>query len=165
MPRNEDTAETHAEWAPDPGWLFLLAGIALLAAIVLVSAADDLAETRYARDTALVLRDLHAERLARHEAYLAAIDDANPAVIEQLTVTQLNALTPGKKSLPGTAIPVSRTASVFGELEPPARPAPRRDRVGSALERWATGDGRIWMIGAGGLLLLLGVLPASRSRA
>lgn len=164
MPALHVIPEHETEWTPDPGWLFLLAGVALLAAIVLVSAADDLAETRYARDTALVLRDLHAERLARHEAYLGALDSGDPTVVQQLAVTQLNALTPGKRSLPGTALPVSRSASVFGELEPPPRPAPTRGRVGSALERWATGDGRIWLIGMGGLLILLGVLPASRAR-
>lgn len=153
---------------PDPGWLFLLAGAALLAATVLLSASDDLARSRLARDRAIVLRDLHAERLARHEAYLRALEASDPIVLEQLAATQLGAVPAGQIPLSSAipvAMPASQSASVFAELEPPPRPAPTRSATGSTLERWATGDqSRIWLIAAGGLLLLIGVLPASRPR-
>jgi len=149
--------------ALDPGWLFLIAGLAILSATTLIGGADELARTRLARDRALTLRDLHAERIDRHEAYLAAIESHDPVVIESLVLTQLNAAPAGAHPIPGQTLPVARSASVFPALDPDPVPAPKLEHNGSLLERLATGSRtRLGLIASGGILLLLGLLPRAR---
>lgn len=144
----------------DAGWLFLIAGAGILSASLLVPAADDLAEAEFRRDRAMVLRDLHAERLDRHAAYLDAVKAADPAVMQSLAATQLNLLPASFEPLPGTPVPSSLPADQFAQLEPDPVPGPVRKRVGSVLERWATDDGsRLWLLALGAIFVLIGLIP------
>lgn len=154
---------------PDPGWLFLIAGLALIASAVLIPASEALDEARYARDRALVTETHRIERLDKHRAYLAALDERQPALIAQLKAIQLNQYPEGMRPLGELNLDPGRaSASVFGMLEPPVpeMPAEPRHRAGrSTLAGLATGDpSRLWVIAGGGLCVLLGVLPPSRNR-
>ncbi|MEM8756314.1 MAG: hypothetical protein AAGF47_00850 [Planctomycetota bacterium] len=155
----------------DPAWLFLLAGLAATGALVLIPAAESLEPAHYQRDAALTWEHERLDRLARHRAYLDAVRERDPAVIRQLRILHLNRFPAGLEPIGGvegaaTAAPIS--ASVFEKLEPEALPRPEppataEDR--SRLAAWAVGErSRLWLAGAAGLCLLIGLLPAGRVR-
>lgn len=146
----------------DPGWLFLVAGAALVSATVLIPAVDDLAQARWHRDRAVAVERYRAARLETHSAYLDALDRGDAAVLLALAQTQLN-MTPvdGRPLVDLTQRGLS-SASVFDGLEPTFVPAPKPARAGSILERWATDEQmRLWLMGLGGILVLVGLLPGA----
>ena len=148
----------------DAGWLFLLAGLGLLAATVLIPAAEDLAEARNARDTALVLESLHEERFRRHAEYLDAVEARDPVVMRQLAARQFNRVPADARPIIGAVVPASLPATVFSQLEPDPVPAPILDRSASTLSKLATGErSRLWLIAIGAVLVLVGIMPHARS--
>lgn len=166
-------SEAAPERAPiaylDPGWLYLLAGIVLLAATVLIPAMDELAEVRVERDRVLALEKHRADRLSRYEDYLGALDREEPSLVMALAASQLNQI-PQSQSLILEPADVfagggSASASVFSGLEPPPLKLPEGRKVDSILERWATGErSRTWLIAAGAVCLLMGLLPRAAGR-
>ncbi|MFM9994858.1 MAG: hypothetical protein ACKVU4_03550 [Phycisphaerales bacterium] len=147
----------------DPGWLFLIAGLALLAATMLIPAFDELDDVRWQRDRALAVEHHRIDRLDRHAEYLGALHREEPALLISLAASQLNQIPQGKTPVLETAIDATSSASVFGALEPPPALLPERRRVGSILERLATGERtRPWLLGAAGMCLLFGLLPRTR---
>jgi hypothetical protein len=147
----------------DPGWLFLLAGLAVLGATVLIPAEDDLAKARWQRDRALAIEAHRAARISRYEEYLAALDNRDPSLVLSLAESQLNQIPADRAPLPGYVPSGTADASVFPSLEPPPFELPERRRIGSILERWTTDNGsRLWLIAAGAACLLIGLLPQSR---
>lgn len=158
--------------ALDTGWPFLAAGILLLAATVLIPAFGDLDEARWQRDRALALEQHRLERLDHYQRYLAALDEMDPGLVQALAASQLNLIPVGRSVIlpvagggePGQAGGVGSgtgSASVFPMLEPaPLRP-PARLASDSLLARLTTNNRtRAWLIGAGGVMLFVGLLPA-----
>lgn len=153
----------------DPGWLFLIAGIMLLGSMVIIPAQDDLRHAQWLRDRAKAVLDHRTQRLDRYREYLAAVDAQEPSVVLSLAASQLNQIPSDRAPLPepeSTHAKSSKNGSamVFPALEPPPPVLPAEPpKVDSTLARWATGgESRLWMIAAGALCLLLGLLPASR---
>jgi hypothetical protein len=164
-------ADQTSERAPisylDPGWLYLLAGIALLAATVLIPAMDELAEARAQRDRALALEQHRVLRLGRYRDYLEALDRQEPSLVMALAASQLKQIPQGRSLIlepPDVfAGGGSASASVFAGLEPPALTLPERQKVDSILARWTTDDrSRTWLIAGGAVCLLMGLLPRSQ---
>ncbi len=156
--------EAPRKFAPlvDPGWLFLLAGLAILAATVIVPAQMDLRKARWLRDRALAVEAHRQQRLERYREYLSAIENKEPSLVLSLAASQLNMIPADREAIPGSAHPL-RDASVFPALEPPALELPEYHAVDSLLVRWTTDDHkRLWLIGAGALCVLVGLLPPSR---
>lgn len=149
----------------DLGWLYLIPGIILVAAAVLIAAEDDLHEARFRRDEALAIERRHAERVNRYEAYARAVQRRDATVVRALVVGQLNA-TPTdlvEEHIPG--LPVFDPAEIFASLEPPAAEPAHRVRTNSVLARWATDDSsRIWMLASGALCTFVGLLPPATRR-
>jgi hypothetical protein len=150
----------------DPGWLYLLAGIVLLAATVLIPAADDLASVRNQRDRALAIEQHRVERLANYQQYLVALEAEDPSLVRALAACQLNQI-PANRSLiletPELMPGATATASIFAALEPATLRLPDRRTPDSILFRWTTSDtSRTWLIAAGAFCLLMGLLPKSR---
>ncbi|MEL6328058.1 MAG: hypothetical protein AAFR38_00205 [Planctomycetota bacterium] len=145
----------------EAGWLFLLAGIVLVAAVVLIPAAADLEAVRRERDLAMLVERHHEQRLDRHRALLDAIADDDSSVRRMIRRERLGGLDDrlGAALLPPAA--EGRGArSLLASLEPPPLPYAETVRDPSLLERLSISDrGRVWLIGAGGLCLLLGLLP------
>ena len=151
----------------DAGWLFLIAGVALLGAATLVPAADDLGEARLLRDRALLYEQLHQNRLDRHVSYLEAIERGDERLVRSLAASQLNLSTTDRELVEPLDAALPARASVFAELEPDPIPAPQRHRAGSVLERLTTNTrSRLWVIIAGSACLLIGLIPpASRANS
>jgi len=147
---------------PGPSWLFLIAGLALLTATVLLPAQVDLRNTMYQRDRALAAEAQQAERLYRHQRYLAAVVANDPTVVRSLTLTQLRRLPSGRTPLLDTNLP---DADVLPALEPPEVQPPAPPYARSLLERLATSrEHRLWLIAAAALMIFLGLLPTSSTR-
>jgi hypothetical protein len=149
----------------DAGWLFLIAGLALLAAAVLIPAQKEVEEARYLRDRALALESHRGERLKRHEEYLEALKEQQPALVLSLAAGQLNQIPADRQPIGVTPEQVRATASVFPALEPPPLVMPERREHHSILDKWTSDEkSRIWVIAAGSVLVLIGLLPPTVSR-
>lgn len=144
----------------EPEWLFLLAGVALVSATVLLPAARDLADLRWQRDVELAAERHQRERLFRHERYALALTARDPRVVRALASAQLNKTPDGR-----TPLVLASSAQRGPSLEPPPIPMRARPQGASRLESWATDrHGRLWLIAGGALCILLGVLPRAGRR-
>ncbi len=148
----------------------MLAGLGLIGSAALIPAIEALEEARYVRDVALAAETHRLERIERYEAFISALDARDPSLFEDLRVLHLNQYPEGFRPLGELAEdPALASASVFEKLETappvmPEEPAHRAER--SMLARLATASPhRLWLIAAGGVCVLIGVLPASTTRA
>lgn len=145
----------------DPGWLFLSAGLLLMAAGVLIPAHRDLELAKWRRDRVLTVEMHRLQRLTRYETYLDAVERRDETVLQHLAATQLG-LTPASSGvvlLTGDGDPGD--ASVFGALEPGAVSLPEPPEESSVLARLATGErSRLWLLAGSSLLVLIGLLPS-----
>ncbi|MFG0291646.1 MAG: hypothetical protein ACF8MJ_00665 [Phycisphaerales bacterium JB050] len=150
----------------DAGWLFLLSGLAVMCAAVLIPAHDDLALTQYERDRARAIETWHASRVENYAKYLDALREGDETLVMSLAAMQLNLIPANSTPLVTSVRPQGRSASVFPDLEPTfVQPKPP-EFYDSTLRRWATdGRSRLWMIAGGAMLVLFGLLPPSRSQA
>jgi hypothetical protein len=147
----------------DPGWLFLVGGLVLLGFTVVIPAQTDLAEAQWQRDRALAIEAQRKERLFKHERYLAALESREPTVVRALAASQLNLIPAGTGAIVEVDDPATSNASVFPSLEPAPITLPELHQVDSKLGRWARDrDSRLWLIAAGSMAVLIGVLPWGR---
>jgi hypothetical protein len=147
----------------DPGWLFLVSGLALLSAAMLIPAVDDLHEARWLRDRARVFERHRLERIQRHEEYLDALKEQDQTLGLALAASQLNQITADRAPLSGDQLEQpTGGASVFPALEPDPMGLPIRPVTDSTLHRLVTGDRtRGWVLAIAGVLILIGLLPPS----
>jgi len=149
----------------DPGWLFLLAGVAVLGATLLIPAGQDLDDARWLRDRALAIEAHRQQRLDRYQEYIEAIDRREPALITSLATSQLNKIPVDRGVIPGLTNARNVNASVFPALEPDPLNLPERHLVESRLSKLASGERtRLWLIAGGAGCMLIGLMPASRRR-
>ena len=149
----------------DAGWPFLLTGIGILAATVLIPAQHDLEIVRWQRDRAVAIEQHRMDRLERYGTYLAALERNDETVMLSLAASQLNKSPAVRIPLDTRTDPSRTSASVFPELEPGPVKLPEKPAIterSSLLSRWAIDDTlRLWMLAAGMLCVLVGVLPPS----
>ncbi len=146
----------------DAGWLFLLAGLALLASAVMIPAARDLDRAHWRRDRVLLTEMHRLHRLTRHEAYLGAVLDENDAVVYQLAATQLGLVPSGTEIVELVNDGPTASTLVFASLEPPSIELPAFRETESRLARLANGErSRLWVLAVGSILVLIGLLPPS----
>ena len=144
----------------DPGWLFLLAGLVLLAAAVLIPAQQDLADARWRRDAALAHEHNRLDRLDRYQAYLAAVETNDPQLVASLATSQLGLVPKGGQPVDSAASPNMLDASVFRQLEPGAVVVSAPPTARSVLARLVSSrETRLWVIGFAAVCVLVGTLP------
>jgi hypothetical protein len=150
----------------DPGWLFLVAGTVLIAATVLIPAQRELDQVRFAVTKAQAAAAHRGERLGNYQQYLSDVQSGNESTVRSLAAMQLNQAPEGTDVLVPSGDIQHRTASVFTALEPKPLKLPEPPaRAPSLLEQWATDDrARLWLLAAGALLLLIGLLPPATRR-
>ena len=93
----------------DAGWLYVLAGLALCAAGILVPARRDLEDLRRQRDRLADERAIGDERAHAYETFLRLLEEDDPALIRRLAAAQLN-LVPADET--PVLMAASRTATV-----------------------------------------------------
>lgn len=141
----------------DPGWLFIIAGLTLCCAVMLLPAKHDLFILQSQRDT-LRQKELHNNaRLRAHVDFLHAVDEADPDLTRRLVASQLNLLPQGEMPVILAANPVG---AVHQWLDA-AAPVPDYQSAiwtETTLSRLASGPRRIWLLGAGVMCVFLGLL-------
>jgi hypothetical protein len=160
-------APSHAVTRPlfslDAGWLFLIAGIAVIAATVLIPAAADLDEAYWQRNKALAIERHRLDRLERYGQYLSAVQRGDEDVTLSLMATQLNRSPVSRVPLTPVIEPGRTNASPFPSLEPDPLQLPDRlplQKHPSMLLRLTTNDHqRLWLMAAGVVCMLIGLLP------
>jgi hypothetical protein len=149
----------------DPGWLFVIAGLAILTCLVLIPAKDDLEEARWKRDQALAVEQHRAKRLDNYRSYLAAVEEGQKPLVLALAASQLNQIPTDRSPIPGLTESRHTDASVFGALEPEPLVLNDRPATTSLLHTLCTDHKlRLWTLAVGAITILLGLLPASRAR-
>lgn len=149
---------------PIAGWLFTLSGAALLICAVLIPTADDLDGARWQLKRTLALETHALDRIQRHERYLAALDEQDAGLTIALAGAQLNLIPAGNGALIAPGRPAD--LDLFASIEPPPPADPPRIRAGSILEYLTTDPSiRLWVIAGSAVVILIGLLPASRGGA
>jgi hypothetical protein len=144
----------------DPGWLFLLAGVVILAATVLIPAKDDLDEARFYLDRALLVERHRLLRLEKYVSYLDALSRNDEGTVMALAAMQLNQTPDGNVLLVPTGDGSIPSQSVFAQLEPSVLNLPTRQVERSILERWCMGGTpRLILTAIGAMFVLIGLLP------
>jgi len=151
----------------DTGLPLMLAGLALVAATVLLPAHERLEAARFERDKLRAIDAQGRERVRRLARYLAELERGRPELLRSLAYDQMGLAPPGRSPMPQVrrAGHTPGVIGVFDALEPkPIRlTAPRP--TPSLLASW-TRDARLrpWLLGLGALMALVGVLPQATGR-
>lgn len=150
----------------DAGWLYLLAGAALVSSMVLIGPADDLAQLRHRRDRLAGLESDAITRLQAYETFLEALDDADPMLVRRLAAAQLNLIPESVKpiGLIGVELDAHVDDWIHEALPPPTVVDPPQVKD-SWLRRLAAGPTRLWTMLAGMLLIFIGLLPQADAAA
>ncbi|MBL9148430.1 MAG: hypothetical protein JNM94_07025 [Phycisphaerae bacterium] len=143
----------------DPGWPFVLAGLALLVAGIIIPAQRELHDLRNE------WRKVEAEetrmygRLQAYDQFLSELRSGDPQLVRRLASAQLNRVPEGEEPLlltPG----VNHTVAQWIDESVPTptiTPDPYPDTL---LSRLATGPNRLWLLASSVFLLFVGLLLA-----
>lgn len=151
----------------DPGWLFLIAGVALVAVTVIIPAMNDLEEAKFYKHRLETVQKHRADRLANYSAYLGSLQRGDENLLSALAATQLNKAPEHLELLDPASESPGKSVSIFPALEPPPLVLPTyKHEPRSTLERWATDDrSRLWLLAGGAMCILIGLLPPTTRRA
>ena len=143
----------------DPGWPFVIAGLALIVSAVLIPAQRELHELEQKRSIQQANEQRAQEELLAYQQFLADIERNDQRLLERLVRAQLNRMPKGERPLllMGSAddtIPQWIEASVDV-------PEPRTTEYpDTLLSRIATGPRRLWVLATGAFLVFMGVMFA-----
>ncbi len=149
----------------DAGWLFVLAGLALVGTGAVTSSQRDRHELKQQLEE---LR--HAERanfklLEAYDRFTQDLEAGDPSLVRRLAAGQLNVMPKAEAPiLMATSVnaPVSEWIDASVEVEP-FEPEPVPDTL---LARLTDGPRRLWALGAGAFLVFVGlVLTPAETRA
>jgi hypothetical protein len=143
----------------DPGWLFVLAGLVLVASATLVPATYDLWVMR------TQLRHLDAQerencnRLEAYSRFVQELDAADPQLVRRLAASQLNLVPRGERPVIVAAsagqTPIEWADATVEPVRASVVPFPD-----SLLSRLTLGRKALWIAGAGAMCIFLGLLSA-----
>lgn len=141
----------------DPGWPFVLAGLALLIAGILIPAQRELHELRGQQKVVEATEARVYARLEAYDRFLSDLRSSNPDLIRRLAIANLNMVPKGEQSLLLTPGLNQSVAQWIDESVPTVklRPEPYPDTL---LGRLAVGPNRLWMLAASVFLLFVGLL-------
>lgn len=143
----------------DPGWPFVIAGLALIVSAVLIPAQRELHQL----EQELEVHQAHEERakaeLLAYEQFLNDIKRGDERLLERLVRAQLNRMPKDERPLllmPSANDTVPRWIESSVAVEIP-EPEPYPDTL---LSRLATGPRRLWVLATGAFLVFVGVMFA-----
>lgn len=156
----------------DPGWLFVTAGLVLCAAGILIPAQQSVEDLHAQLARLEQQHTLNRDRLQAHQTFLERLRHRDPSLMRRLAAAQLNLVRAGTTPV---LIASTRQATVTDwivhSVEVARAPAPRLSE-GRPRRSWLSsltaGSGRLWVIGAGVLVVFVGLLidgrPAGEGR-
>lgn len=139
----------------DPGWPFVIAGLLLLVAGVLIPGHRELLGLRGELLRQETREQVAFEQLRAYDEFLAGVRESDPEVIRRLAMAHLNKIPAGEESLlltPG----MNQTVGEWIESSIPDRTVVVPPYPDTVLARWALGPGRLWMLGVAVMLLFVG---------
>ncbi len=140
-----------------PGWLFVLAGLALCAAGILIPAQSDLHQLQDQRDQLLHEEIILSQRIEGRAQFLDQVERQDPALIKRLAASQLNLI-------PTQGTPVLISPSVAAPMEDwvdatiNTEPIPNRATIQSTLSQLAQGRYRLWLLASGVICAFAGLM-------
>lgn len=147
----------------DTGWLLVIAGAVLVGSVVLIPALEDLERTRFERDKLLAMDSQGRERIRRQARYLAALERGEEGLVRSLALDQMRLVPQGRTAV--LEPPPPGPVDIFAPLEPSPVTLREVRPADSLLARMSRSDRlRPWLLGLGGLMMLVGVLPQGRTR-
>jgi len=144
-------------------WAFFICGIILIVAAAILPLHADLEYTRHQRNLALLAEQENVARNVSYQSMIAAIDQHNPDTLHLLAQSNLGMIPADHDAL---LVPGQRAdPMIFELLEPAALDRPAFAPQYSRLEKLVmTTKSRLWVIAAGMLLVLIGILPATKAK-
>jgi hypothetical protein len=147
---------------PDAGWLFVAAGLAVCAAVVILPAQGDFKTLQQQLDTLRTEESRAYARLKAYNDFLDELDEEDPALVRRLAASQLNIVPASDRPvLLSTAqiAPVTNWIEATVSYDSPAvRPLPD-----STLSKLANGPLRLWLFAGGIMCVFMGLLMGSPS--
>jgi hypothetical protein len=150
----------------EAGWLYLSAGLVLIASVAIIGPLDDLAVIQYRRDRLAALERSSTDQLEAYLTFLEALEDEDPALLGRLVAAQMNRIPENEE--PVGLIGTELDAHVDHWIQSSVRPvkvvaAPKLRQ--SWLRRLSTGEYRVWTLLAGAVMVFVGLLPRTREVA
>jgi hypothetical protein len=141
----------------DPGWLFVVGGLVLCVAGILLPAQRDLDDLRRQRAQLRHEEAILQGRLAARGAFLQELDRGQPALIRRLAASQLNLVPQGEEPV---LVSSSLDEDIISWVDATAQATPIEPihRANSTLSRLMTGRYRLWLLTAGVVSAFLGLL-------
>jgi hypothetical protein len=141
----------------DLGWIYLLCGLALTTAAIVLPAHSDLKEIVSKKEVIVDnLKEL-SYRVEVHKTFLEDVQDGNPEIINRLVEMQFN--------LPPTGTPVVIDKSSVQTPLAWVQQRAKRNRImpieveqASILTRFAEGQGRLWLLAIGAFTIFIGLI-------
>lgn len=140
-----------------PGWLFVLAGLALCAAGILIPAQNDLQHLQNQRDQLLHEEAILSQRIEGRAQFLDQVERQDPALIKRLAASQLN-LIPAQGTPVLVAPSVSAPMDEWVDATINAEPIPSRATIQSTLSQLAQGRYRLWLLASGVICAFAGLM-------
>lgn len=141
----------------DPGWLFVFAGLVLMASAVLVPASYDLWVLRAQQQQLAAQEQENYNRLEAYARFTTALKVNDPQLVRRLVASQLNRIPKGERALllAGTAnqTPLQWVDASVEKVVPHVTPFPD-----TLLSRLTLGRKALWVAGAGAMCVFLGLL-------
>ena len=141
----------------DPGWLFVVGGLVLCVAGILLPAQRDLDDPGRGRAEAGHAGPSRQGRRAGRGAFLQELDRHQPALIRRLAASQLNL---GPKDEEAVLVSSSLNEDVISWVDATAHATATEEihRADSTLGRLMNGRYRLWLLTAGVVSAFLGLL-------
>jgi hypothetical protein len=141
----------------DPGWLFIIAGLAMIASAMLIPPHEQLHELREQVASLDTQEDRSHARLRAYSDFLSTLDEEDEVLLKRLVAAQLNLI-------PSNEVPVlvaaSATEPVTTWIESTVREEPHipSEYPRTRLADLVTGPDRQWVLGGSCICLFMGIL-------
>jgi hypothetical protein len=153
----------------DPGWPFVIAGLLLLVAGVLIPAQRDLQELRNTLEIHRALEDQSIRQLAAYDRFINDLEHGDEQLVGRLAASQLNLMPKDERSMLLVPTLNATVTQWIEDSEPAILPNPPA-YPDTLLSRLATGPRRLWVLACGAFLVFVGLMlspsaPSSRRPA
>ena len=142
---------------PDPGWLFLVAGLALIVCAAVIPEAEKVHSMRNQLQTIRFAEQHNFARMAACSRFLDDLKAGDQGLVRRLAASQLNLMPRGETALLiATSIDATPSDWIEASVIPPVyEPDPYPDTL---LARWTLGPQKLWVIAAGAFCVFLGLI-------
>ncbi len=141
----------------DPGWPFVIGGLLLVVAGVLIPAQRELHDLREAVEVQRAVEDQSVRQLAAYDRFLNDLGRGEPQLVKRLAASQLNLMPVGER--PYMFAPtVHRTVTDWIEASEPLELPEPEAYPDTLLSRLSQGPRRLWVLACGVFLTFVGLM-------